>query len=58
MIENYPDGNKVPASLLKQGLAFFNLDEKVNARFFLQEVINNYPTSSEAKTARNKLKTF
>lgn len=58
VIENYPDGNKVPASLLKQGLAFFNLDEKANARLILQEMINKYPASNEAKIAKDKLKTF
>lgn len=58
VIENYPDGNKVPASLLKQGLSFYNLEEQYNARSFLQEVINRYPTSNEAKIARDKLKTF
>lgn len=58
VIENYPDGNKVPASLLKQGLSFFNLDEKANARLILQEMINKYPASNEAKIAKDKLKTF
>ena len=58
VIENFPDGNKVPASLLKQGLSFFNLDEKANARLILKEMINKYPASSEAKIAQDKLKTF
>jgi len=58
VIENYPDGNKVPSSLLKQGLAFFSLDEKANARLILQEMIKKYPASPEAKLAKDKLKTF
>ncbi|MBW2368294.1 MAG: tol-pal system protein YbgF [Deltaproteobacteria bacterium] len=58
VIENYPDGNKVPSSLLKQGLAFFNLDEKANARLILQEMIKKYPASPEAKIAKDKLSTF
>jgi len=58
VIENYPDGNKVPASLLKQGLSFSNLGEETNARTFLEEVIKKYPSSNEAKIARDKLETF
>jgi tol-pal system protein YbgF len=55
VIENYPDGNKVPAALLKQGLSFFNLNEKPNAKIILQEIIRKYPTSNEAKIAKEKL---
>jgi tol-pal system protein YbgF len=58
VIENYPNGNKVPAALLKQGLSFFNLNEKSNARLLLQEVVNKYPKSNEAKIAKDKLSTF
>jgi tol-pal system protein YbgF len=56
VIENYPKGNKVPASLLKQGLAFKNLGDKANARLILEELIRKYPKTSEAKIARDKLK--
>lgn len=55
VIENFPDGNKVPASLLKQGLAFFNLGDKGNARLILKELIRKYPDSNEAKIARQKI---
>jgi tol-pal system protein YbgF len=55
VIENYPDGNKVPAALLKQGLAFFSLNEKPNAKIILQEIIRKYPASNEAKIAKEKL---
>jgi tol-pal system protein YbgF len=56
VIENYPNGNKVPASLLKQGFAFFNLGDKANARLILQELIKKYPKTNEAKIAKDKLK--
>ena len=56
VIENYPNGNKVPASLLKQGLAFSNLGDKSNARLILEELIRKYPDSNEAKIARDKVK--
>ena len=56
VIENYPKGNKVPASLLKQGFAFLNLGDKTNSRIILQELIKKYPQTNEAKIAQDKLK--
>jgi len=56
VIENYPKGNKVPASLLKQGFAFLNLGDKTNSRIILQELIKKYPQTNEAKVAQEKLK--
>ncbi len=56
VIENYPKGNKVPASLLKQGLAFSNLGDKSNSRLILEELIKKYPKSNEAKIAKDKVK--
>ncbi len=58
VIEKYPKGNKVPASLLKQGLAFYNIGDKANARLILNELIAKYPHSREAKIAKKKLKSF
>ena len=56
VLEKYPKGNKVPASLLKQGFAFFNLGEKANARLILNELVVKHPKSNEAKIAKRKLK--
>ena len=56
VIEKYPKGNKVPAALLKQGLAFFNLGDKVNSRLILKELAKKYPGSNEGKIAKQKLK--
>jgi len=58
VIENYPKGNKVPASLLKQGFAFFNIGDKANSRLILQELVEKHPSSHEAKIASEKLQTF
>ena len=55
VIENYPKGNKVQAALLKQGFSFFNLGDKSNGRLILKELINKYPSSNEAKIAKQKL---
>ena len=58
VIESYPMGNKVPASLLKQGLAFLNLGDKNNSRLILEELIKKHPKSNEAKIAKDKMKSF
>ncbi len=55
VIENYPKGNKIQAALLKQGFSFFNLGDKSNGRLILKELINKYPSSNEAKIAKQKL---
>ncbi len=52
----YPSGNKVPAALLKQGFAFAELGDKVDARLILQELIARYPQSKEAVKAKEKVK--
>ncbi len=56
VIENYPKGNKVKASLLKQGTSFVNLGDAANARLILKELVRKYPESNEAEIARTKLK--
>ena len=38
VIEKYPKGNKAPAALLKQGLAFSNIGDTANAKLILQEL--------------------
>jgi tol-pal system protein YbgF len=56
VIEKYPTGNKVPAALLKQGLAFANIGDKPNAKLILEELGRKYPNSNEAKVAAEQLK--
>jgi tol-pal system protein YbgF len=58
VLEKYPNGNKVPAAMLKQGLAFLNLGDKSNARLILKELQKKYPTSNEARIAGQKLSEF
>ena len=58
VIENYPKGNKVADALWKQGLAFLNLNEKVNARLIWEELIKKFPGSSQAQLASQKLKSL
>ena len=54
----YPQGDKVSAALLKQGYAFAELGEKVNARLLLQEVVEKFPETPEAARAKMKLKSI
>ncbi len=53
--KKFPNSNKVPYALLKQGLAFQNLGDKVSAKLLLQQVIRDYPNTSQARIARSKL---
>ena len=58
VIEKYPKGNKAPAALLKQGLAFSNIGDTANAKLILEELGRKYPKSNEAKVGAEKLKTM
>lgn len=58
VIENFPKGNKVPAAMLKQGMAFLELGDKSNARLILKQLEKKHPKSSEAKIASKKLSEF
>ncbi len=55
VIERYPQGNKVRASLLKQGLAFANLGDRDSARRILQDLTRRYPGTNEAQLANGAL---
>ncbi|HSB06621.1 MAG TPA: tol-pal system protein YbgF [Thermodesulfobacteriota bacterium] len=54
----YPEGDKVPAALLKQGLAFLELGDKANARNLLRRVMDRYPQSEQAEIAKKRLETI
>lgn len=56
--KNYPEGDKVPYALLKQGIAFLNLGDKASAKLILQRVIKDYPHTNQARTAKAKLITI
>jgi tol-pal system protein YbgF len=56
VVKHYPKSGKVPAALLKQGLAFRALGDKRTAKIVLNRLIKSYPKSSQAKTARKYLK--
>lgn len=52
----FPQSDKVPAALLKQGFAFAELGEKINARLILLELVEKFPQSPEAARAKQRLK--
>jgi tol-pal system protein YbgF len=53
--KNFPDGNKVPYALLKQGLSFLKLGDKASAKLILQQVIKDFPNTSQARIAKARL---
>jgi tol-pal system protein YbgF len=57
-IAKYPEGDKIPAALFKQALAFLELGDKTNARSLLKRVIERYPHSEQAEMAKKKLETI
>jgi tol-pal system protein YbgF len=56
LIKKYPGKPKVPAAMLKQGMAFFAIGDDKSAKYVLKKVIEEYPLADEAKTAAEKLK--
>ena len=55
VIKKYPNAEKAPASLLKQGFAFEKLGSTKEATVLLREVMDKYPKSSEASIAKKRL---
>jgi tol-pal system protein YbgF len=56
VIQKYGDHPKVAAALLKQGVTFQTLGDKQSAKAILQKLVNSFPLSDEAKTAKEQLK--
>lgn len=55
VIRNHPNGDKVPAALLKQGYAFLEIGEKEGGVQTLKDLVKKYPKSDEAKKANDRL---
>ncbi|MBW2057840.1 MAG: tol-pal system protein YbgF [Deltaproteobacteria bacterium] len=58
VIKKHPDSNKLPDAILKQGLAFLELGDRIDARIILQDLVKKYPKTEQAEIARKKLKTL
>jgi len=57
-IAKYPEGDKIPAALFKQALAFLELGDKSSAKNLLKRVIERYPNSDQADMAKKKLESI
>jgi tol-pal system protein YbgF len=57
-IVKYPEGDKIPAALLKQAIAFLELGDKTNARNLLKRVVERYPHSDQAEIAKKRLESI
>ncbi|MFQ5900240.1 MAG: tol-pal system protein YbgF [Thermodesulfobacteriota bacterium] len=56
VINRYPEGDKLPDALLKEGLSFYNLGKLEIAKIFLERVTEGYPKTRFATIAGNNLK--
>lgn len=56
VIKNYPGREKVPAAMLKQGMAFKEIGDAASARYVLKKLTAEYPKASESALAKAKLK--
>jgi len=56
VIKNYPGKEKAPAAMLKQAMAFKALGDGKSAKYVFGKLIENFPRSAEAGTAKARLK--
>ncbi len=54
--EQYPNSRKLPDAMLKIGYAYYELGEWTKARRALQEVINRFPSTRNANSAKARLR--
>ena len=57
VIVKYPEGDKVPAAMLKQALSFLELGDRTNGKNLLRRVMERYPRSEQAEVAKKRLET-
>lgn len=55
VVRRFPKHDKAAASMLKTGFSYEQLGDKSNARFYLQTLVEDYPSSSSAEMARKRL---
>ena len=56
VVSDYSTSHKVPGALLKIGYAHYELDEWSQARSSLESLVSQFPASSAARLAENRLK--
>lgn len=55
LLKSYPGSRKTSGALLKQGMAFAELDDRKTAKVIFQKLIDKSPDSKEAQLARKKI---
>ena len=55
VIKNFPEKDKVPAAMLKQGMAFKEMGDSKSSLYIYKKLTEEFPKSEEAKIAREKL---
>ncbi|MFQ5719360.1 MAG: tol-pal system YbgF family protein [Acidobacteriota bacterium] len=58
VIAEYPDGDKVPAAILKKGLLLIDMNHIGEGVVQLDHLVRTYPETDEARLARNKLRSL
>jgi tol-pal system protein YbgF len=56
VVEEYPDGSKVPDAMLKIGFAYISLGDTGSAETYLKKVVAQYPFSTAGAKAEERLK--
>ena len=55
LLKKFPDSQKVPGALLKQGFSFIEIGDKKTGQVILEQVKERFPDSREAKISKKKL---
>ena len=55
LIKKNSRSDKIPGAMLKQGLAFYELNDKKTGKIVLEKLIEKFPDSEEAQVAKQKL---
>jgi len=56
VIKNFPEKDKVPAAMLKQGMAFKEMGDSKSSAYIYKKLTEEFPKSEEAKIAKEKLR--
>jgi len=56
LINNYQDGDKIPAATLKKGFALIEMGKQSQGVYVLKELISKFPLSEEASLAQQKIR--
>lgn len=55
IMKKNPKSDKVPGAMLKQGLSFYALKDERTGRIILEKLIDQFPNSEQAQTAKKKI---